>query len=542
MAATTTMPSDNTTGLEPPLTSPTPTLNPSSEEPQSTQHNTTAITTATPSASAQCFYTVTPIKFGFNIEINSTGYYSLSVAEKGRAEIETSITDFFNQNSTHNFTHLKPCTDYELNVTLTDNGKTCVNTGNETKTTGLSEEDIKRVTCIPGYVCYQCGWDLSSSVSTPTTAQRCSNDTLCIKPGYNNICSSLTTTFTAENCSKSFSFTKDISVDFLNPSEIHHHVHPGLPTNITSELPPNCKTLTIDYTCSENGNDFKSLSDLEPFTDYNCTGLIKDNNKTINKTTTVPVRINCDFTITNMDKTVTDRSAELSWKTTSVNCQEVLPKLQKLSYDCRCSEPKGQITVKRTFNGGTCEITGLMPHTHYTCEVQPTYKNNPVPHGYEVKLKTEPGIPDQVPKVTVTVPEHNVINVSCEHLPVLGFRGPQQKYFIRLNDGDKTPLDKCEFEFRDLSYSTTYTVKVSAFNGALESKPVVKEVSTLYNDKALIGCLVFLIIIILSVVPVVVYKRYKRKHTKSPKAVTEDMMIVSTAIYVNAPRWRRYDR
>ncbi|XP_028259745.1 receptor-type tyrosine-protein phosphatase C-like [Parambassis ranga] len=303
---------------------------------------------------------------------------------------------------------------------------------------------------------------------------------------------------------------------FLNPSEIHHHVHPGLPTNITSELPPNCKTLTIDYTCSENGNDFKSLSDLEPFTDYNCTGLIKDNNMDINKTTTVPVRINCDFTITDMNGAVTNTSAKLSWKTTSENCQEVLPELQKLSYDCRCSEPKGQITVKPASDEGTCEITGLKPYTDYTCEVQPTYNNNPVPHGYEVKLKTEPGIPSDITKVTVTVPEHNVIRVSCEH-PRDGFHGPHQKYFIRLNDGVKTPLDKCEFEFRDVSYSTTYTVKVSAFNGKLESKPVIKEVSTLYNDKALIGCLVFLIIIILSVVPVVVYKLYKRKHTKSPK-------------------------
>ncbi|XP_028259048.1 receptor-type tyrosine-protein phosphatase C isoform X2 [Parambassis ranga] len=497
--------------------------------PQSTQYNTTAITTATSSASAQCFYTVTPINFGFRIEIKSAGNYSISVAENGQAEIETSITDFFNQSSTHNFTHLKPCTDYELNVTLTDNGTTCENTGNETKTTGLSEEDIKSDTCIPGYVCYQRGWDLSFSVSPPNTFQRCPDDTLCIKPGYNDICSSLTTTFTAENCNKSFSFTEDISVDFLNPSEIHPHVHPGLPTNITSELPPNCKNLTIDYTCSENGNDSKSLSDLEPFTDYTCTGLIKDNNKTIDKTTTVPVRINCRFTITNMNKAVTNTSAKLSWKTTSENCQEVLPKLQKLSYDCRCYSKTSskQITVKQTFNGGTCEITGLKPYTDYTCKVQPTYNNIPVDHHRDVPLKTEPGIPANITKVTVTVPEHNVIHVSCEHSRD-GFHGPEQKYIIRLN-GDKKKLDKCEHEFRDLSYSTTYTVKVTAFNGKLESKPVVKEVSTLYNDKAVIGFLVFLIILTSIALLLVVYKIWILKRRKS-NDLSENMMLISTGI------------
>lgn len=66
--------------------------------------------------------------------------------------------------------------------------------------------------------------------------------------------------------------------------------------------------------------------------------------------------------------------------------------------------------------------------------------------------------------MTVPVPERNVIRVSCEYRTD-GFHGPQKKYFIRLSDGAAELLDRCEFEFRDLSYTMTYTVMVSVLSG-----------------------------------------------------------------------------
>lgn len=63
--------------------------------------------------------------------------------------------------------------------------------------------------------------------------------------------------------------------------------------------------------------------------------------------------------------------------------------------------------------------------------------------------------------LSVTVPEHNVIKVTCNEPKTLN--GPAVKYIACLNDCSGTLNginENCNFEFRDLSYSTTYTVKV----------------------------------------------------------------------------------
>lgn len=81
------------------------------------------------------------------------------------------------------------------------------------------QSDIKDVSstssCVPGSVCYWSEWDISSSMSTSDhiPAQSCTSDSkiFCIKPGFNDICSDLTTTFTSGNCSP-FRFTKNIPV------------------------------------------------------------------------------------------------------------------------------------------------------------------------------------------------------------------------------------------------------------------------------------------------------------------------------------------
>ncbi|KAG7230602.1 hypothetical protein INR49_025319, partial [Caranx melampygus] len=81
----------------------------------------------------------------------------------------------------------------------------------------------------------------------------------------------------------------------------------------------------------------KKESELEPYTDYNCTGQIKDNNNnTIKTTTAVHIRIDCDFKINTTESSVTSTVIKFSWNTTSVKCPSVLHELEKLSYICRC--------------------------------------------------------------------------------------------------------------------------------------------------------------------------------------------------------------
>lgn len=65
--------------------------------------------------------------------------------------------------------------------------------------------------------------------------------------------------------------------------------------------------------------------------------------------------------------------------------------------------------------------------------------------------------------MTVTVLENNVIKVECKHEGKIN--GPIEKirFIARLHPGGENKLQNetdCKFEFKDLSYSTAYTVEV----------------------------------------------------------------------------------
>ncbi|XP_073332197.1 receptor-type tyrosine-protein phosphatase C [Pagrus major] len=579
--------SSTSSALKPPRTSPTLTSNSSiqafnsttvsaSPSPANTSHSLTttspstsnrtqnetspAITTPTTTVNASttagppvtppplCSYTVTPIDFGLQITITSSsrGNYIIKINEGGQHETEETFNIEHNQTSSRDIKHLKPCTEYEHNVTFNNGtGQTpcSSSTGQKTRTSSMSQSDITDISdpasCIPGYVCYQSEWDISSSMSTSDDipAELCTSDskTFCIKPGFNDICSDLTTNFTSGNCS-SFSLTKSITVGFLIQSEINSRVQPELPAKINTTLPSKCH-LTTNYTCQENGQ-IEELSKLKSFTNYSCIGHIKDiNNDIIINTTDIPVRIDCDLKVTYKEKRATNTSIHLSWTTSSTNCQAVLqtlPELSKLSYVCSCSPTHNKqkwvtgFAVYKDPQGGTCEIDGLEPYTDYTCKVQPKYNNNPVGKSPEVTQETEIGVPDAVTSLSLSIPENNEIKVIC--VPGGSFNGPHRKYRARLYPGgdSKEPLErnKCDFEFKDLSYFTTYTVKVTAFNGKYESSPITEIVHTKYNDKALIGFLVFLIIVTTIALLVVIYKIYILKRRKSHD-LSENMMLIS---------------
>ncbi|XP_074490885.1 uncharacterized protein LOC141767465 isoform X2 [Sebastes fasciatus] len=360
----------------------------------------------------QCSYNVTPIKFGFLIDMimnSTTGDYTITLNEEGQAK---SIYNF-NQ-SRHVIEHLKPCTEYEHSVLFIDGaGKAtpCNGTENETMTSGMSKDDIKDVSCMPGYVCYQSDWNISSSLSASNNvpAEPCKTDNkmFCIKPGFDDICTDLTTTFRSD-CTASFDVTKSITVDFLNASEITQIAPTKLPVNkIETELPPYCTDLTVDYTCQEDGkpSNPKNLTELEPFTDYSCTGQIKDDNVAIKNTNAVKFKIDCDITINPVQSaTNTDTSIELSWITISQNCPG-LPDLEKFSYDCSCDPPPSHqspiVPAKKVGSERRCQIVGLKPFTYYTCKVQPKYNDMNVPQPATAEQETKAGSKCLLEKITV---------------------------------------------------------------------------------------------------------------------------------------------
>uniref|UniRef100_UPI0037E71499 uncharacterized protein n=1 Tax=Semicossyphus pulcher TaxID=241346 RepID=UPI0037E71499 len=247
----------------------------------------------------------------------------------------------------------------------------------------MKNGDVTKDSCFPDHVCYRSEWDIGSSMSASNNvkAKQCPDNyrVFCIKPGNDDICTDLTTTFTSGNCVNStFSFTKSITVDFLNPSKIKQEIPTGLPAKINATFSPNCENLTVDYTCLEksNASESRSLWELEPFTDYNCTGQIKHNNVTVKKTTTIEFDIDCDLTTEITEERVTNTSFVFSWTTTSQRCKDVT-KDPKFSYACSCyNSTYGWTPVHR--RGQTCFIDILDPDDYYSCEVQPTYNNKEV--------------------------------------------------------------------------------------------------------------------------------------------------------------------
>ncbi|KAI9517475.1 hypothetical protein NQZ68_004692 [Dissostichus eleginoides] len=439
MAKATTAPTTITPPSPTPITALDLPTNTSQAQPQppittsntSVTPNTTAETQAPPPL--ECSYMVAPSKSGFDITMKrnfTPGNYIINIKETGRPDTGNNYSvQFSDESLTHEIKHLKPCTEYEHDVAFIDA------VGKETP----CKDDIEDGSCMPGHVCYRSDWDISSSLSTSNnfSAEPCKSEQkkeICFKPHYNDICTNLTTTFTSGNCANAFSLTRSITAEDGKPNEL------------------------------------KNLTDLEPDTDYSCTGQIMDNNLTITNTTTIKFRIDCDLKMSIKEPSVTNISIDLSWTTDSEKCAVVLPNLQKLSYECSC---------------------------------KPT--------------QSKEKMPGEIKNLEVDRPEHNFINATCERPTDLN--GPEKYYIARLYGGvlnKSLTQTKCEFEFKDLSYSTKYELQVTASNGDYESIPNRASVTTSYDNKALIVRLVFFIVASVAFA-VLLYKIYTLRLRKSRK-------------------------
>lgn len=479
------------------------------------------------------------IQFGFQFKMKSflSGSYKISVGEEDSPITEKILNiSSSNENSTHEIHHLKPCTEYEHNVTLFDMNGTeilCGGSGGKAKTLDMNEHEITNSPCAPGYVCYQSGWDVSSLLLAPNQVlvEQFGDGTFGFELSEEDFCSNTTISFNQDNCN-SFNFTQYISADYINPNKMNQTKHNRLPAEIETKLPPNCKNLSIEYTCSESGKvgDSIQLSDLEPFTDYICSGLIKNTNK---RTPPVQFNINCDFTFIPMGRFSQENYWAGWFKASSKNCEAVLPNLKKLSYNCSAQENDGEakIYVKavQKSNEIKCETYAAKPFTKYIVETFPIYNNRRVSPGLIFESQTDPGVPGKVQQLSVYLLKRNVIRVTCAE-PVGGFKGPKKVYIVRVGDRKVEQMDECDFEIGDLSYLTSYTVEVVAFNGRLESKAETVKVVTAYNDKALSGFLIF-ILIVLIIVPVALRLAVLVRKWRKSKKVKEVMLTSRAKAY-----------
>ncbi|XP_014882937.1 uncharacterized protein LOC106944257 [Poecilia latipinna] len=278
--------------------------------------------------------------------------YTIYVAEKERPAERKATVFFYNETSTHDISHLKPCTEYELNVTLNVSNVTkifCNTTENKTvttistkTTTGMTGRDIKSISCPSGYFCYQSGWNISSLLSgnNKVSDVQFINGSYRIKPAYESICSELVLEFPQEKCTNiTFTITENVPFDFIDVNDVIQPKPTELPAKIEPELPPNCQNLSVEYKCSGINNDSVEPSDMKPFTDYSCTGDIKNNHGSIIQTLPpVQFNVSCDFSINFLLKSPTSNSIKLNWEPTSRKCHGILDKLTELSYSCSCRQ------------------------------------------------------------------------------------------------------------------------------------------------------------------------------------------------------------
>ncbi|XP_034036013.1 receptor-type tyrosine-protein phosphatase C [Thalassophryne amazonica] len=415
------------------------------------------------------------------------------------------------------------------------------------KTTKMDKDDIKYVSCadMVKHICYSSEWNIMSAVSTAKSCQTNKN-VICVSPKKDQICSVLPVRFTpgpGANCS--FEITENITIDFLDVTALTPTVNETIPATISTDL-PNCANLTVDYTCQGPKISHKNVSELEPFTNYSCKGQLKKDNAVIGNVAEIPVYIKCDLNI-NVIATPSNTSIALDWTTDSKNCQ--LSGLQGLSYKCFCDrktshsvhgnsmtdaeskDPNSMTDAEsKNPNEGTCKVPGLTPFIDYKCFVQPFYNDEKVAERKELDTKTDIGVPDPVENLSAKLSDNNAASVSCLHSGT--FYASDGKLMAKIYD-DNTFLKtnnqtECQFEFRDLSYHTTYTVEVFAFNGRFMSHSKRTTVSTTYNNKAVIGFLIFLIILTSVALLLVIYKIFILKHRKSHD-MTESMMLIQTA-------------
>uniref|UniRef100_A0A665X1X0 Receptor-type tyrosine-protein phosphatase C n=1 Tax=Echeneis naucrates TaxID=173247 RepID=A0A665X1X0_ECHNA len=207
-------------------------------------------------------YTVVKYSSGFTINIASSynGTFTIHIAEKDQPNDRKHIP-INGSTYSHTVENLKPCTEYGHNVTYLYGGNTitCNFHGNETVTAG--DKDIKE-SVNATHFCYQSDWNITSMLKMHYPSFECDSEKCCFKPSYKDICTTVTTKF-SQNCGDSFSLTKYITIGMYKRAFLQ-----------------------------SGHNETKMLSDLEPFTKYNCTGQLNVHNATKN-TDALHVMVNC---------------------------------------------------------------------------------------------------------------------------------------------------------------------------------------------------------------------------------------------------------
>ncbi|XP_056459517.1 receptor-type tyrosine-protein phosphatase C isoform X6 [Gadus chalcogrammus] len=476
--------------------------------------------------------------FLFTFENGTEGNYSIELTELITGvsnKVTNEVTVPLNgTNPTHLLQYLKPSTVYTVHISPSKDLTVTCGRNLELKTNDIDQNEIEEIKP-DSYeeICYETEWNISNAKFDVSSKKY----EFCIKPKYTDLCTNLTTlSYPPMN------WTKWIGLEYLNPVDITLEVPNKLPAEINwkNQEDLKCKGLGINFTCQGPGTTKYKPDELEPYTKYPCTGVLYNlHNKTIaiEKTVTKEVYITCDIDI-EVKATTKNVSIRLTWKARSEQCSH-FPENKNFSYICSCKAVKARPSrvIVALSSKEHCEVTGLLPFTAYNCEIQPRFNGKliGIPHG-KGNIWTSAGVPNNVTIKRTTQVENNAFQVECTDFIEGDWRGPKGSYRATITPGVHKEIQNrsCFFQIGDLSYSTGYTVSIVAFNGVNSGTPLIVQLQTSYNDRVLIGFLVFLILLTALALSFVLYKIYilQRKKTQqddglllTPQTNEEDQLM-----------------
>ncbi|XP_064792104.1 receptor-type tyrosine-protein phosphatase C-like isoform X2 [Oncorhynchus masou masou] len=493
--------------------------------PASTMTSTTAIPTGsqTKPTPPKCTYTVMPVSYGFQIDLkaSTSDTYNISYQDESGKNM---TVEHQTVNSTIVVT-LKPCRKY----TLTKIQPECELQGNSTLRTEKMDDLEFSTNTKPGYLCYVTKWDISDAEwNSPVITW---DKDKCFELSDEHFCTNFTTNVAVPGgCSVNISKTIPITAEY---STVKHS--PNLEYNnveiVWKNKPKNCspKDLDIHYTC-EGNNGSINLTDLEPFQKYNCSGKITHNSKVIN-TKSIDAEIKCKVNITQRSSN-TNTSISLKWTNQSNNC----PKNTQLFHSCvSCRIETVKVKDCHTTDELHYDFNQLQPFTNYICSIEPRYKDTSYDTFPSVSetIQTAAGVPDEVRgKTSVTYTQNNAFTITCEELKPFQWKGKENWYIATITGSEAKKQKKCNFTFADLSYLADYTVQIFTYNGKYTSKRIETHITTRYNDKAVIGFLVFFIILMSLALLFFLYKIYnpQRKTSNTTSETKTTVIFISGTV------------
>ncbi|XP_051549220.1 receptor-type tyrosine-protein phosphatase C-like isoform X8 [Myxocyprinus asiaticus] len=398
------------------------------------------------------------------------------------------------------FKQLKPCTKYTVRV------DGCSSSGDTMFFYNVKESKTPSVSEVSGEdkVCFKDGtWNLS----------KCEDVT------PENSCKWKAIVFELERCN----YTMNVTMPPVKPVIKFTEAIPSQ-FNWTNKQDKCDYKLEVKCINGKNTNTYginKPVS-LLPLIHYDCTGEVSYQNKYI-KSKNISIKIDCEWG-KNAEINSGTHHICMSWKP-HVSPNDKCPGFKLQNFSAKCdgkNTPEGTIETCNITDDVKCAFKSLQPYTEYECEMNATMSGMKYTISKLLK-KTMPYKPNFTSKIKVNYHGHNSFTAKCDG-PTY-WNGEEGTFKAELINNRKheitTKSQKCNFDFSNLYYLTTYTIKITAINGNNLEEHISDETTTRYNDKAVIGFLVFLIIVTLVALLFVLYKivLLKRKRHKEEENI-----------------------